>query len=253
MSEMTKPNSIDNEEMEICPTDKLAQFLEVVYPEISGEILRQMPRPELIAMMRESPGKIELKGREFHLGRAVKFRRPYYAHYGVICAIRHEKVYVVHYSGDPTSKIDSRVRVDCLDEIAASSAHEMQNYPDQIEPFEAIANALSRLNENTYNLVTNNCEHFASWCCTNRHRSMQVRTATATLAAFATVAFVGITTALLGRLLGTENKLSADELHQRVLEGKACPHCGYQSDTKWIMQQHISAAHGSTKRVGGDM
>ncbi len=34
--------------------------------------------------------------------------------------------------------------------------------------------AMSRLGEQDYNLLFNNCEHFATWCKTGRHRSSQV-------------------------------------------------------------------------------
>ena len=34
--------------------------------------------------------------------------------------------------------------------------------------------AMSRLGEQNYNLLFNNCEHFATWCKTGRHRSGQV-------------------------------------------------------------------------------
>ena len=34
--------------------------------------------------------------------------------------------------------------------------------------------AMGRLGEQNYNLLFNNCEHFAHWCTTGRHRSAQV-------------------------------------------------------------------------------
>ena len=34
--------------------------------------------------------------------------------------------------------------------------------------------ALSRIGEQNYNLLFNNCEHFATWCKTGRHRSGQI-------------------------------------------------------------------------------
>ena len=34
--------------------------------------------------------------------------------------------------------------------------------------------AMSRIGEQNYNLLFNNCEHFANWCKTGRHRSGQV-------------------------------------------------------------------------------
>lgn len=37
--------------------------------------------------------------------------------------------------------------------------------------------ALARLGEQNYNLLFNNCEHFAHWCKTGRHRSLQVEQA----------------------------------------------------------------------------
>ena len=37
--------------------------------------------------------------------------------------------------------------------------------------------AMSRIGEQNYNLLFNNCEHFATWCKTGRHRSGQVDSA----------------------------------------------------------------------------
>ena len=37
-----------------------------------------------------------------------------------------------------------------------------------------VRRAMSRLGEQNYNLLFNNCEHFATWCKTGRHRSEQV-------------------------------------------------------------------------------
>jgi len=39
---------------------------------------------------------------------------------------------------------------------------------------EVIERARSRLGENGYRLLTNNCEHFCEWCLRGRHRSYQV-------------------------------------------------------------------------------
>jgi hypothetical protein len=38
----------------------------------------------------------------------------------------------------------------------------------------SVHRALGRLGEQRYNLIFNNCEHFAHWCKTGRHRSAQV-------------------------------------------------------------------------------
>ena len=38
----------------------------------------------------------------------------------------------------------------------------------------SLRRAMSRIGEQNYNLLFNNCEHFATWCKTGRHRSEQV-------------------------------------------------------------------------------
>jgi hypothetical protein len=40
-------------------------------------------------------------------------------------------------------------------------------------PDEVVSRACSRLNEKGYNLPFNNCDHFATWCKTGKHRSIK--------------------------------------------------------------------------------
>jgi hypothetical protein len=49
-------------------------------------------------------------------------------------------------------------------------------YPDGhcSAPGVTLRRAMARLGEQNYNLLFNNCEHFAHWCKTGRHRSAQV-------------------------------------------------------------------------------
>lgn len=48
-------------------------------------------------------------------------------------------------------------------------------------PKETVERALSRVGERKYNLVTNNCEHFAVWCKTGVQESFQVKRVVNTL------------------------------------------------------------------------
>jgi len=41
-------------------------------------------------------------------------------------------------------------------------------------PEETIVRARSRLGEHGYDFTTNNCDHFATWCKTGKHQSLQV-------------------------------------------------------------------------------
>ena len=47
-------------------------------------------------------------------------------------------------------------------------------YYHLFSPEETVERAYSRLGEQNYNLLTNNCEHFAIWCKTNISESWQV-------------------------------------------------------------------------------
>lgn len=47
-------------------------------------------------------------------------------------------------------------------------------YGDASPPGVTLRRAMGRLGEQRYNLLFNNCEHFAIWCKTGRHRSVQV-------------------------------------------------------------------------------
>lgn len=51
-------------------------------------------------------------------------------------------------------------------------------------PEETLTRARSRIGERQYNLVTNNCEHFALWCKTGESQSFQVNVAAGALALF---------------------------------------------------------------------
>lgn len=48
---------------------------------------------------------------------------------------------------------------------------EESSWPNGVE---VARRARSRLGENRYNLLTNNCEHFCEWCVRGEHRSYQV-------------------------------------------------------------------------------
>lgn len=46
--------------------------------------------------------------------------------------------------------------------------------PPKFDHWEVIQRARSRIGEDCYRLMTNNCEHFCEWCLRGEHRSYQV-------------------------------------------------------------------------------
>jgi hypothetical protein len=84
---------------------------------------------------------------------------------------------VVHYSGFACSAHRGPVEEVSLTRFAAG--HPVVVRPNPFPKYsgaEAVLRARSRLGENRYRLLTNNCEHFCAWCLLGESHSEQVRT-----------------------------------------------------------------------------
>lgn len=83
--------------------------------------------------------------------------------------------YVIHLSGAPgQGKAGARVQVGTLTDFAAGRPVTVRRYAGEHDPDAIIERAVSRLGQGGYNLVFNNCQHFARWCVTGHHRSEQI-------------------------------------------------------------------------------
>jgi hypothetical protein len=61
-----------------------------------------------------------------------------------------------------------------LEDFSQGQSLRVINYVEASPPGVTLRRAMGRLGEQDYNLLFNNCEHFATWCKTGRHRSGQV-------------------------------------------------------------------------------
>lgn len=96
-----------------------------------------------------------------------------YAHHGVY--VGHGKV--VHYAGFCGSTHRGPVEEVTLACFAAGHPVAVRPHPcPRYTGDEAVQRACSRLGENAYRLLTNNCEHFCTWCLFGESRSQQVET-----------------------------------------------------------------------------
>ncbi|MGO4329264.1 lecithin retinol acyltransferase family protein [Cupriavidus sp. 2TAF22] len=93
---------------------------------------------------------------------------------------RHHGIYVgggkvVHYSGFCEKWLSGQVEAVSVGEFASGQdlQIEFQALP-AFSPMETVERACSRLGEHQYNLITNNCEHFCTWCIYGQSRSSQV-------------------------------------------------------------------------------
>ena len=87
-----------------------------------------------------------------------------YTHHGIYCG--DDKV--IHYGAR------SKVREVLLSDFAQKHHVSVQKYYHSYPAERVVSRAKKRLGEKKYNLVFNNCEHFAVWCKVGKSRSMQV-------------------------------------------------------------------------------
>lgn len=104
---------------------------------------------------------------------------------------------VIHYTGEPGRKADACIAITSFSDFSAGDPVEVVEYGTCDEAEVVVARAMQRLGESSYNVVTNNCEHFARWCKTGQATSKQVRdkggkSAVTTLAGASATAAVGV-------------------------------------------------------------
>lgn len=102
-------------------------------------------------------------------GDHIFVRRRRYSHHGIDCG----DGTVIHYLGPRGS--NRYVARTTWETFAAGSQVRVRSYEWRLSADETIRNAESRIGSVGYHLVRNNCEHFATWCCTGRAASSQVR------------------------------------------------------------------------------
>ena len=108
------------------------------------------------------------------LGTHLQVKRTGYTHHGIYVGNGR----VVHYSGFSEMFKKGKIELTSIDEFQGDAedvyrirySADVDVYSDQ----EICERALSRVGEDNYNLATNNCEHFATWCVTGVERSEQV-------------------------------------------------------------------------------
>ena len=89
--------------------------------------------------------------------------------------------YVIHFAaGEGETKVDACIRIDTIKIYAGDGVVTVRPYAGDRDCEVVVARAHSRLGDSGYNLVFNNCEHFARWCVTGKVISEQVESAAAT-------------------------------------------------------------------------
>lgn len=111
-------------------------------------------------------------GGTIDLGAHLVSEREGYSHHGIYAG----NGQVIHYGGFRHSVGRRPVESVSLQGFAAGRRIGVRSEPDAVyRGMLVVARAQSRLGEDRYRILTNNCEHFCSWCLRGRARSEQVR------------------------------------------------------------------------------
>jgi Lecithin retinol acyltransferase len=94
-----------------------------------------------------------------------------YVHHGVYVG----RGMVVHYAGLCQWLHSGPVEEVTLSRFSMGRAVQIVEHGEsKYSPQEIVLRARSRLGENEYHVLRNNCEHFCNWCISGRSRSTQV-------------------------------------------------------------------------------
>ena len=139
-----------------------------IFPAVAWRLAHVSGAP--VALLRRAVS-MELNA-SFTPGTHVVTDRILYAHHGIYVGNGR----VVHYAGLCNGWQSGLIEEVSLEEFADGErilavAHSSRSFSNA----EIVARARSRLGEDMYHIVRNNCEHFCQWCVTGRKHSWQVR------------------------------------------------------------------------------
>ncbi len=90
---------------------------------------------------------------------------------------------VIHYSGLSSSLDKGAVEMTSLEEFTQGKGCKVHNHKSCLYDAEKrVERAFSKLGENSYNIIWNNCEHFVNWCFNGIKYSEQVNSVVAATA-----------------------------------------------------------------------
>lgn len=108
------------------------------------------------------------------LGAHLVSDRTGYTHHGIY--VGDDKV--IHYAGLADGLSSGVVEETTLKAFSNGNEFSVKPHPHPRFTGQAVIDrARSRLGEDEYNILSNNCEHFCEWCINGEHRSAQVEQA----------------------------------------------------------------------------
>jgi hypothetical protein len=103
-------------------------------------------------------------------GDHIRVNRTWYWHHGVDVG----DGTVIHAPAEPFQRTAAPIEQTTLEAFADGMGVEIVSHAAHLPADEVVARAASRLGDANYDVLFNNCEHFARWCVLGEHRSEQV-------------------------------------------------------------------------------
>lgn len=167
------------------------------------------------------------------LGAHLSSKRTGYTHHGIYVGAGK----VVHYSGLANGLSKGEICETTIEEFSLNRGEvtvitHLKPYI-QFTPIEIVQRARDRIGENKYNIIFNNCEHFATWCATGAASSKQVQSTVR-------IAYTGYNTYRTYQMLKASQVMSGP-LKQAVFELARNPSA----------QRTVAALGNSAINIGG--
>ena len=172
-------------------------------------------------------------------GSHIQVSRFGYSHHGIYVG----NDLVIHYSGFAQAFDKGAITLTTLEEFLDDEIDfDIVAYPSSQQCYSAeeiVERAYSRLGEDNYSLMFNNCEHFACWCVTGSHSSQQVNRV------MATVSFVSISLYAVQANATTSSSLLASSLLARPVAQSLAASITSSSSTGMLSGMATGATAGA--------
>ncbi len=117
------------------------------------------------------------KSNGFKLGQHLKVSNGVYTHHGIYVGCGK----IIHYAGKSHGFFDdshSHIQITTLSDFSDGRIiYAVNESNPKFSPKVIVQRAKSRLGENHYSILSNNCEHFVNWCVHGEQSSAQVQRA----------------------------------------------------------------------------
>ena len=104
-------------------------------------------------------------------GDHIFVKRTFHSHHGIYLGDGR----VIHFKGTHKEKSNPVVTETGLDQFLNGGILQRRDYRKRLPREETVRRTRELLNQKDYSLISNNCEHLATWCVTGKASSRQVK------------------------------------------------------------------------------